>query len=87
MSKKEKLLQKLFARPAPTDFRWDELITVMRGAGFKERCRGGSHYMFEHSNGTKARISKTHPSGLLKEYQIDAAIEALASVDKKGKQR
>jgi len=36
--------------------------------------------MFEHENGYRFRMSKTHPSGILKKYQIDAAKEALADI-------
>ena len=43
----------------------------MRQFGFKPTCGGGSHYMFEHvSSGFSFHISKTHPSGILKSYQV-----------------
>lgn len=77
MSKKEKQRIKLFATPPPKDITWEELLTVMRGAGFKESCNGGSHYTFEHINGYRLQMSKTHPSGILKPYQVKAAKEAL----------
>lgn len=80
MSKIEKLLLKLCRKPAPTDFTWDDLITLTNRAGFKASCTGGSHHMFQHDGGYLFRASKTHPSGLLKAYQIRAAIEALKSV-------
>lgn len=77
MSKKEKLLLKLFVIPPPKDFTWQELLTVARRAGFTESCEGGSHYTFEHTNGYRFIMSKTHPSGILKLYQINAAKEAI----------
>lgn len=80
MAKKIKQLQKLFANPAPKDFTWQELLTVMHAAGYSESCSGGSHYMFEHTNGQRFRMSKTHPSGLLKRYQVEAAQDALILV-------
>ena len=80
MSKKQKLLEKLFAAPPPKGFSWDDLITVMSHADFSSCCDGGSHYTFEHTNGRRVGISKTHPSGILKSYQIKAAKEALKSV-------
>ena len=82
MSKKDKLLQRLHKIPPPVDFTWEEFLSVMRGAGFTESCDGGSHYMFEHSRGFRFGASKTHPSGLLKRYQIKNAIDALATVSK-----
>jgi len=77
MSKKEKLLRKLFAVPPPKTFTWEELIAVMMQAGFTHECKGGSHYTFEHETGLRVVISKTHPSGILKPYQIKAVKQAL----------
>lgn len=80
MAKKTKQLQRLFASPSPKDFTWQELLTVMRAAGYRESCSGGSHYIFEHENGHRFSMAKTHPSGLLKPYQVSAAKEALIYV-------
>lgn len=77
MSKKEKRIAKLCAVPPPKDFTWSELISVMRAAGFTEYCDGGSHYTFEHISGFSLVISRTHPSGILKRYQVDDVKEAL----------
>lgn len=81
MSKKKKLLDKLLKTPRPKDFPWDDLVTLMEQAGFEITCDGGSHHMFEHREvGFRISISKTHPSGLLKPYQVKAAVEALTKV-------
>lgn len=81
MSKKLKLLLKLRKIPSPKDFPWEDLVTLMRQAGFDESCESGSHYMFEHmKTGFRFGMSKTHPSGILKKYQIDAAKQALETV-------
>lgn len=70
MSKKEKRLLHIFKTPPPKDFTWDELISTMESSDFKNHCTGGSHYTFEHKTGIKLGVSKTHPSGILKKYQI-----------------
>ncbi len=82
MGKKKKLLKKLFANPAPKSFRWGELITLTKQHGFKNSCQGGgSHYMFEHEHtGLRFSMSKTHPSGLLKAYQVKQAMKALREI-------
>ena len=80
MSRKEKLLQKLFSATPPKDFTWEELLSIMHRAGFSENCSGGSHYTFEHTSGYRFRISKTHPSGILKPYQVDVTKEAITTV-------
>lgn len=80
MSKQEKLITKLCRRPAPKDFTWDDLVTLANRAGFAESCNGGSHYMFSHGSGFVFSMSKTHPSGLLKSYQVRTAVEAFKYV-------
>ena len=80
MSRKEKLLAKLYRFPAPRDFTWEELVTLMRQAAFTEHCDGGSHYLFEHPGGFRFSMSRTHPSGVLKHYQINDAKAALDAV-------
>jgi hypothetical protein len=87
VSKKQKLLQKLLKVPSPRDFSWDELIVLMEHHGFKAcpPSGGGSHYTFQHVSGFCFGVSKTHPSGLLKTYQVKDAIDALERVGVTGK--
>lgn len=82
MSKKQKLLEKLLRTPAPTDFTWDELITLMGHYKFTAYAPpgGGSHYTFQHEGGYCFMASKTHPSGILKAYQVKNVKEALTKV-------
>jgi hypothetical protein len=80
MSRRNKRLLRLFGAPPPTDFKWSELLSVMTAANFSNECNGGSHYMFEHTSGFRFFISKTHPSGILRPYQIRDAKEALQHV-------
>lgn len=78
MSKHEKLLAKLARRPTPTDFRWDDLVTVAEHLGFTVSCGSGSHHTFQHVGGLTFTMSRTHPSGLLKIYQVRNALDAFA---------
>lgn len=80
MFKKEKLLAKLCARPSPKNFPWQYFVTLMGYYGFTTTCSSGSHYMFEHSSGFRFSMSKTHPSGMLKSYQIRDAKKALKHI-------
>jgi predicted RNA binding protein YcfA (HicA-like mRNA interferase family) len=79
MSRRLKLYNRLHKVPPPTDFSWDELVTLMRQHGFAESSDGTSHFTFEHESGYRFTMSKTHPSGLLKHYQVKRAKEALAA--------
>ena len=80
MFKKEKLLAKLCASPSPKDFPWHDLIRLMGYFGFKNTYGGGSHYMFEHKSGFRFSMSKNHPSGILKSYQVRDAKNALRHI-------
>ena len=53
------------------------MVTVMTRASFSNHCDGGSHYIFEHETGLRLSMSKTHPSGLLKPYQVKSAKDAI----------
>lgn len=66
MPQKEKLLARLCRYPAPGDFSWEELVTLMRQAAFTAHCDGGLHYIFEHPGGFRFSMARTHPSGILK---------------------
>jgi hypothetical protein len=81
MSKRSKRLAKLCAIPAPKDYSWDDLVALLCSVGFEERCNGGSHFTFTHtSSGFVLMVSRTHPSGILKSYQIKAAKDALRQI-------
>jgi hypothetical protein len=77
LSKKEKLLQRLQARPA--DFTFNELVTLLGHFGYvlsEAGKTGGSRVAFV--NGTAyIRLHKPHPRTILKQYQIDDILEAL----------
>ena len=73
-------MEKLCAVPPPKDFPWHDLITLMESFRFKPTCSGGSHYMFEHESGYRFSMSRTHPSGILKAYQIRDAKKALKHI-------
>ena len=80
MSKREKLMARLARKPAPVDFRWSELVTLAEQLQFTPSCISGSHYIFQHIGGLTFTMSRTHPSGLLKPYQIKAALDAFTKV-------
>ena len=79
MSKKDKLVDRLLQKPS--DFKYDEVRTLLGRMGYREDNRGrasGSRVAFVNSE-TKHIISlhKPHPGNSLKKYQIDQSIEEL----------
>lgn len=82
MTKREKLLAKLRRKPAPRDFTWDELVTVMMHHGFElQRSKGGSHCYFVSAHSVVFNIAKPHPDNTLKKYQITEALSVIDQCD------
>lgn len=79
MSKKEKLTLRLLSRPV--DFTFDELVTLLGHLGYSPANpgkTGGSRVSFENGRGDYIRIHKPHPGSILKQYQVNDIISALA---------
>ena len=77
MSRKKKLLQRLLSNPK--DFRWEELVTIMRDFGYAEELpgkTGGSRRRFTKC-GRAITFHKPHPRGILKSYQVKIVLESL----------
>lgn len=49
MSKHDKNLAKLCATPPPSDYKWDDLVSVLTHLGYKKLNNGGSRRKFYHS--------------------------------------
>lgn len=77
MSKKEKLVARLLARPK--DFTYDEAKTLLCSLGFDERNKGKtSGARVEYAKGKDTiLLHKPYPSGVLKPYQVKQIIETL----------
>ena len=79
MSKKEKLARRFKSRP--TDFTFDELITLLRSLGYSMETAGktsGSRMAFANQDGDYIRVHKPHPRNILKLYQIDDIVANLS---------
>jgi predicted RNA binding protein YcfA (HicA-like mRNA interferase family) len=76
MSTFEKSMSRLLSKP--TDFSWQELITLMNALGFELRTTGGSGRKFiRPETGATLFIHEPHPASILKAYQIRAVIQFL----------
>jgi HicA toxin of bacterial toxin-antitoxin, len=69
VSKRDKLLKRLLSKP--TDFTWEDLVTVMEGFDYELKTTGGSGRKFIDPN-TRATafLHEPHPGKILKAYQI-----------------
>lgn len=79
MSGRAKLLRRFLTKP--TDFTFDEMITLLKGLGYEETGGGktsGSRAAFiDRSSGHIIRLHRPHPANRLKKYQLDLVEEAL----------
>lgn len=78
MSRKDKLIKRLLSRP--TDFTFEELITLLGQFGYSILSAGktgGSRVAFTNGEGDYIRLHKPHPRNILKQYQVDDIISAL----------
>ncbi len=78
MSKKDKLIKRFLAMPS--DFHFDEMVTLLGYFGFYEVKKGktaGSRVKFQNENNIPILLHKPHPNGILKRYQIKQIKEFL----------
>jgi hypothetical protein len=79
MSKEEKLVKRLLAKP--NDFTYNELRSLLTHLGYVESQSGkksGSRVAFINDNDKHIiRLHKPHPGNELKKYQIEQLIEEL----------
>jgi len=78
LSRKEKLIKRLQARPR--DFKWDELQRLLEGLGYelaRHGKTGGSRRRFLHKTAATITLHKPHPGNIVKIYVIDDILSVL----------
>ena len=83
MSQSTKAVNRMCSTPTPADFEWRELVTVMKGFGFKLHTNNGSRRHFIGTiDGVERRFDchEPHPSGIVKRYVIRELKEFLANL-------
>ncbi len=76
MTKKDKLLARLFSKPK--DFEWSELKTLLSGFGFEEVSGTGSRMKFhDPKSGRIINLHKPHPGNIVKDYVLDRVIDVI----------
>ena len=83
MSRHDKLIKRLLSKP--TDFKYNELRTLLNYMGYTESNMGkssGSRVAFiNETNKHIIRLHKPHPKNILKMYQIELIIQELQKED------
>jgi predicted RNA binding protein YcfA (HicA-like mRNA interferase family) len=76
MSRKQKLLEKLLSKPK--DFKWNELVTLLNGYGYKKIKGKGSRRKFFRDNPRDLIIlHKPHPGKILLDWAVDEVLKHL----------
>lgn len=76
MSKQQKAITRFLAKPV--DYTWSELQSLMISFGYELRTSGGSgRKFFDPATKAVLFLHEPHPSSILKDYQIRAAIQFL----------
>ena len=82
MSKNQKALARLSAKPTPTDITWQELKSVLVSLGYQEYSGSGSRRKFIHkARNLVINLHEPHPKPVLKKYSIDFVVEHLKAND------
>ena len=77
-AKAEKLIARFLSQPS--DFHYKETVRLLKHIGFEEIKKGktsGSRIKFKNSDGVPIMLHKTHPTGILKLYQLRQIKEVL----------
>ena len=69
MGRREKLIARFLNHPR--DFTWDELVRLLRGAGFEEAKAAGSRRRFSHPEGPMISLHRPHPDNTVKPYVLN----------------
>lgn len=78
MSRKDKLIARLLAKPK--DFTFEELSVLLGFFGYQQVNLGktsGSRVAFANRDGDYIRLHKPHPRNVLKPYQVEDIIITL----------
>ncbi len=78
MSRKEKLIRRLLSMPS--DYRFDELETLLRLLGYEIDNKGktsGSRVLFKSTDGRSFIMHKPHPSNVIRKDYLSGIINKL----------
>ncbi len=83
MTKREKLLQRFLKDPEPTDFSWNETLSLMESLGFEWKQFSGSHGRFVYLADPEMSIMlcRPHPNPVLKRWAIRQIKERLSLME------
>lgn len=82
MVSREKLKNRLLARPTPRDIRWSELRKLLHSLGFEEMQGSGSRVRFfkrdrDRNRGLMIRLHRPHPRSVCGPLMVEDVVRKL----------
>ncbi|MDX9905483.1 MAG: type II toxin-antitoxin system HicA family toxin [Bacteroidales bacterium] len=79
MSRKEKIVARFLSKPK--DFRYEELVVLLRIFGYEEintgKTSGSGRAFVRAQSGHIIRLHRPHPENVMRMYQIELILEEL----------
>lgn len=80
MSKHDKTISKLTSRPAPTDLKWNDLVSLLTHLGYEQFNGKGSRRKFIHRTSQHMlSLHEPHPQDVIKQYVARYVAEELSN--------
>ena len=81
MAQADKTIEKIKAKPAPNNIKWDELVVALKHLGYKEITNSGSRRKFFHAEkNNMISLHRPHPGNEVKPCYIKDVRETLEEV-------
>ena len=81
MAQADKIIEKIKAKPTPSNIKWDELVTALKRLGYKEITNSGSRRKFFHQEeNNMISLHRPHPGNEVKPCYIKEVRETLEEI-------
>jgi len=81
MAQADKIIEKIKAKPTPSNIKWDELVTALKRLGYKEITNSGSRRKFFHpEENNMISLHRPHPGNEVKPCYIKEVRETLEEI-------
>ena len=81
MAQADKTIEKIKAKPTPSNIKWDELVAVLKHLGYKVIMNSGSRRKFHHTEKDNViSLHQPHPGNEVKPCYIREVRETLEEI-------
>jgi predicted RNA binding protein YcfA (HicA-like mRNA interferase family) len=81
MAQADKIIEKIKAKPAPNNIKWDELVVALKHLGYKEITNSGSRRKFFNAEkNNMISLHRPHPGNEVKTCYIKDVRETLEEI-------